>query len=301
MGGVPINSLQDLLLLREIKNRANMGYSAIKAMADGVALGIEEQRENAKKKKEQEDLFANLGKLSGNTNSNKITTSINEKGQASYRIEPRDKEDVLKIKREQRLTDQYALNNATKLRQEFINRPEVKDYVTVSTNVKAMEGLLKTAVDTNSAENFVAIDQGLITMYNKLTDPASVVRESEYARTPGNLPIVNRIYGAIGKLQQGGAGLTNEDRQALVDGAKIILKERGNQYNSTLNDYVDLSSQYGLDKNMIVRGMEPFEPSNKKIEVYLNTSNPSSDIKAKYNALRGQGISAAEAKKRLGL
>jgi len=301
MGGVPINSLQDLLLLREIKNRANMGYSAIKAMADGVALGIEEQRENAKKKKEQEDLFANLGKLSGNTNSNKITTSINEKGQASYRIEPRDKEDVLKIKREQRLTDQYALNNATKLRQEFINRPEVKDYVTVSTNVKAMEGLLKTAVDTNSAENFVAIDQGLITMYNKLTDPASVVRESEYARTPGNLPIVNRIYGAIGKLQQGGAGLTNEDRQALVDGAKIILKERGNQYNSTLNDYVDLSSQYGLDKNMIVRGMEPFEPSNKTIEVYLNTSNPSSDIKAKYNALRGQGISAAEAKKRLGL
>ena len=50
---VPINSLQDLLTIRELKNQANPTYSAIKALSDGVALGISEQQEKAKKKKEE--------------------------------------------------------------------------------------------------------------------------------------------------------------------------------------------------------------------------------------------------------
>jgi hypothetical protein len=148
-------------------------------------------------------------------------------------------------------------NATTKARQEFLNREEVKDYITTSTNVKAMEGLLA-AAKSGDVQNKVALDQGLITMYNKLTDPASVVRESEYARTGANLPTVNRIVGAIEKVAAGGAGLTDSDREALVLGAKIIMKERGKTYNSTLGEYKNLASEYGFKEDLVTRGMQPY-------------------------------------------
>ena len=175
--------------------------------------------------------------------------------------------DSFKERREERIATQAELANATKLRTEFINRPEVKDFVTVNTNVGAMEKLLDVALKDNDKKNFVAIDQGIITMYNKLTDPQSVVRESEYARTPENLPMVNRISGAIGKVQAGGAGLTNDDRKALVEGAKIILKERANPYNSALTEYEDLANQYGLNPSMVTRNMKPYMGGTKNVSV----------------------------------
>jgi hypothetical protein len=119
-------------------------------------------------------------------------------------------------------TTQYQQENlarqarldAGKLRVEFLNRPEVKEFVTINTQVKSMDALLNKALSSDDVKNKVAVDQALISMFNKLTDPASVVRESEYARTPENLPIINRIIGAITKLDAGGAGLTNEESKA---------------------------------------------------------------------------------------
>jgi hypothetical protein len=262
-------SLHDILMDRAlIQFQTDLGgkYSGIGPSKNGglldvLSAGVLKSIEDKKQEKLAQEQSGILEKAK-NDNKSKITTKITAGEPTSYTIESGDNADDLKVKREQRLTDQTALRNTTTLRQEFINRPEVKDYVVTSTNVKAMEGLLNSALSTGDKNNLVATDQGLITMYNKLTDPASVVRESEYARTPQNLPMVSRIYGAIAKLQQGGAGLTNEDRQALVEGAKIIMKERGNQYNNTLKDYTDLSASYGLDTNMVTRGMTPFEQDN---------------------------------------
>lgn len=153
----------------------------------------------------------------------------------------------------------FEINNAGELRKEFINRPEVKDFQTVKTSIKSMESLLKSALSGNSA-NLTALDQGLITMFNKLTDPQSVVRESEYARTSGDLPLINRITGAIDKLKAGGAGLTNEDRQALVLGAKIIGNERGVASNIQRTNYSKLAQEYGIDPKFVTSTIEGFTP-----------------------------------------
>jgi hypothetical protein len=54
-------------------------------------------------------------------------------------------------------------------------------------------------------------------IYNKLSDETSVVRESEYARTGKNLPIINQLTGYFGaKLGKGGAGLNDVERLALA-------------------------------------------------------------------------------------
>ena len=148
---------------------------------------------------------------------------------------------------------------ANDLRTEFINRPEVKDFIIVDTQVKSMDSLVKSALN-GDIKNQLALDQGLITMFNKLTDPLSVVRESEYARTPENIPTINRISGAIQKLQAGGAGLTNEDRQALVLGAKIIANERGKQYQSTRTGYEKIAGQLGADSSLVTGTLSQFIP-----------------------------------------
>jgi hypothetical protein len=150
----------------------------------------------------------------------------------------------------------YDLIDSTKIRDEFINRPEVKEYVTINTQVSSMDALLKKA-KAGDVQNKVALDQALITMYNKLTDPNSVVRESEYARTPENLPLVNRLKGAIQKVNLGGAGLTDSDREALVWGAKVIADERGKTYTQTLKSYEDLAEEYDIDKKLVNRGLAP--------------------------------------------
>jgi hypothetical protein len=159
-----------------------------------------------------------------------------------------------------------------------------------------MDSLLEKS-KAGDMKNKVALDQALITMFNKLTDPNSVVRESEYARTPQNLPLANRFSGAMQKLEKGGAGLTDADREALVWGAKIIANERGNTYNQTLQEYRDLATKYDIDESLITRGKE----SHQEYDLGTKKETTNSDIKAKYNALRSSGISKEEARKKLGL
>jgi len=165
------------------------------------------------------------------------------------------------------------------LRKEFIGRPEVKEFITIDTQVKSMDSLLNKAL-TGGKQNQLALDQALITMFNKLTDPQSVVRESEYARTPENLPFMNRLTGAIEKLQKGGAGITNQDRQALVLGAKIIANERGKVFNTTLDDYSEIASQTGLDSGIATRKMDRFK--EYEIPLVQNDDSKISGSQKKY-------------------
>lgn len=59
-------------------------------------------------------------------------------------------------------------------------------------------------------ESINAASQGVLVAFQKLLDPDSVVRESEYARSPSGLALVDRIEGFATKIKQGGAGLTAE-------------------------------------------------------------------------------------------
>lgn len=74
-----------------------------------------------------------------------------------------------------------------------------------------------------------AQSQAVIIGFNKLIDPTSVVRESEYARTPEGASLVNRLEGKIQQLTQGGAGLNATELQGLKDTAIALLDGYKNQ------------------------------------------------------------------------
>lgn len=160
--------------------------------------------------------------------------------------------------------DEYAPQTARgetagNLRKEFIDRPEVKDYQLINTQVKSMDSLFTRATQGDlQSKNF--LDQALISIFNKINDPSSVIRESEYARTPEGLALANRIQGSISKLAEGGAGLTDLDRRDLVTAAKIIANERGGTYSQTRSGYVNLAQQMSLDPSLITATMPEFSP-----------------------------------------
>lgn len=184
---------------------------------------------------------------------------IDEKGRARIGAWDPESGKVIKSADDELASGRDRGTVVSDLRKEFIGLPEVKDYITVNTAVRSMDALLNRAIQGDQ-KNVVALDQALVTLYNKMTDPTSVVRESEYARTPENLPIVNRISGAITKLEQGGAGLTNDDREALVTGAKIIANERGGVFNERRGLYDRQAQLQQADVEGVTGTIPAFKP-----------------------------------------
>lgn len=67
------------------------------------------------------------------------------------------------------------------------------------------------------AKDLNGTSQAIITTFNKILDPTSVVRESEYDRTPAGQALIENISGRIASITQGGPGLTKESLKELVD------------------------------------------------------------------------------------
>ena len=99
----------------------------------------------------------------------------------------------------------------------------------------------------------MAVDQALITIFNKMTDPQSVVRESEYLRTPQDLALWNRIKGKVSKMVAGGAGLTPDDRNALLNMAKQFQSAYKSKFDELRNEYRGYAVDYGLDPETVIK------------------------------------------------
>lgn len=69
---------------------------------------------------------------------------------------------------------------------------------------------------SGEAKDLNATTQAIVTTFNKILDPTSVVRESEYDRTGAGQALLDNIQGKIARISQGGAGLTPTSLYELV-------------------------------------------------------------------------------------
>jgi hypothetical protein len=67
--------------------------------------------------------------------------------------------------------------------------------------------------------------------FQKILDPTSVVRESEYARSADGVALTARMEGYMERLAKGGAGVPKADLKAMYETAQAFLDE--------LDDYND--------------------------------------------------------------
>jgi hypothetical protein len=155
---------------------------------------------------------------------------------------------------------QQAATSA-RLRNEMKGNPYVKNFQDVDSKYQVM---IKALEEAPKAGTLVAVDQALISLFNKMTDPQSVVRESEYARTSRDMGLLSRIKGKAEKVISGGAGLTSDERQALVDmGTKFYNAYAGN-YNDAINNMNELSQLEGIDPRRVNTTYRPAKLREEK-------------------------------------
>jgi len=132
------------------------------------------------------------------------------------------------------------------------------DYETVRNNLVNIEAATKRMISNPDNINRIATDQAVITSFNKILDPTSVVRESEYARTPANTSLINRAKGAIQKLSKGGAGLTQADITEIRDTAREMAELRRSIINKKLENQIRKpAAKRGLDPEEIAPLYQP--------------------------------------------
>ena len=144
-----------------------------------------------------------------------------------------------------------TLNLASSLRKEFNADATYKNYKTIKRSAEGLEAAyqLATSPDTKSR---IAADQALGVLFQKMLDPTSVVRESEYARTPEGASFLNRLSSFAPQLQKGGLRLKDEDRMALVEQAKKLLESAQQDLELHIERYSEIARQYGVAPQLVV-------------------------------------------------
>ena len=146
-----------------------------------------------------------------------------------------------------------ALKAATTLRQEFNSLPETKSFSVLTDQHNKMNVAWERAQKLGNNESKNAVDQTLINVFNKINDPNSVVRESEFARTPEGMSMLNYFAGKLEKLKQGGVGLVDEERKQLVEMANDIYISTKDAFNkNTVSYYTEAARKYGADPSLVV-------------------------------------------------
>lgn len=153
--------------------------------------------------------------------------------------------------KKQQLAGKGDFRNESAMRQEFTKLPEVKTFQIIDSQMSRVQKAMQEA--RMPGARLLAVDQTLITVLNKMLDPTSVVRESEYARTPGDQAFLDSIRGKIDKISTGGAGLTPPERDALTRMIQNFYDVAKGQYDEQSSYYTELASRYGFDPQNIVR------------------------------------------------
>lgn len=107
--------------------------------------------------------------------------------------------------------------------------------------------LMQTGLSRFNAGDKNGGSQAVLVTFQKILDPTSVVRESEYARSAEGISLLNRMQGAAERLQSGGAGVTASDLGAMVETARQFV-ENMKTYTRGQRSRIDAQvKKYGLD------------------------------------------------------
>lgn len=107
---------------------------------------------------------------------------------------------------------------------------------------------------SGEAHDLNGTSQAIITTFNKILDPTSVVRESEYDRTGSGQALLSNIYGKIASITQGGAGLTRESLKELVDLSNLYAQNAQASIDAKNAAAREEAEFFGLNPDFVTSG-----------------------------------------------
>jgi len=136
----------------------------------------------------------------------------------------------------------------SRLRKEFSALPVTKDYAMLAGQADQMSAVFDRATTVSSLN---PTDQILIMNFNKVLDPTSVVRESEYARTPQNMAILERARAGVSKFVNGGV-LSTKERKEFKDAVGVLRTASREKYEAAKEQYTSIARDYGFEPKRLI-------------------------------------------------
>ena len=120
-----------------------------------------------------------------------------------------------------------------------------------------MKASLKRAEDILSDEDVESKDinaasQGILVTFQKILDPTSVVRESEYARSGEGQSLIEKGEGWIDKIVKGGAGVTIDSLREFVATAEAFTRGYEDSVISAAERELEQINRFGLNQKAIL-------------------------------------------------
>lgn len=141
----------------------------------------------------------------------------------------------------------------TDLRKEFNSQPEVKSYKDLQRTYSLINTAYQTALSKGDKGSKASADQALVTLYNKMLDPGSVVREGEYARTAEGQALIDRFVSKYQQATEGGAGITDVTRKDMVDISQKFFEGAQGDYDKIADYYRYIAKEIGVDPSLVIR------------------------------------------------
>jgi len=149
-------------------------------------------------------------------------------------------------------TPEEVIKYEQSLRKELNNLPQVKDYSSIKNSYTQVKAAYDQAIQAGKDKTTkAAADQILITAFNKMIDPSSVVREGEYARTTSGQALINQLAGKAQAALYGGTGLVDSDRKAILEMVEKLYGDYVGMRDEIVNQYRTYASEVGGDPNKI--------------------------------------------------
>ena len=101
------------------------------------------------------------------------------------------------------------------------------------------------------AGNMNAGSQQILVTFQKILDPTSVVRESEYARSPQGQAYLKRIEGFLQRVTQGGPGVTMEELENFVEAGRAMTTGMAEHGASKRKQLEKTAGAFGLDTSLL--------------------------------------------------
>lgn len=104
--------------------------------------------------------------------------------------------------------------------------------------------------------DMAAGSQAVLVTFQKILDPASVVRESEYARSSSGQALLSRIQGAVEQLRVGGASIPLEELERFVSLANTFAENQARAAMESKEQIEAVATEYGIDPTLVTRDIQ---------------------------------------------
>lgn len=158
------------------------------------------------------------------------------------------------------LTRDESITQTRGLRRETKNTQAVKDFTTIRPKVAQANAAIADIKD--KLTRGVKQEASIVT-FQKVLDPISVVRESEFARTVEGQGLLQRIDSAIQRAIKGGY-VTDETLSALNSAINDFASIAQSYANEEVDTTRDIADKFGLDKDLVAKRFTDFPETDVK-------------------------------------